>query len=169
MSWSLFHSLQFEVPYSFRAIIIIKSHYKGTARLGDSVAIRREPQNAYDRNAIRVEDMRGNQLGHIMREQAALLAPLIDRLKNTELVLEGSVPEQLDNKHWKKTIQIEFYAVNPSNLPPGSTPKIKGIAKKCTDITFPSRFVAPIAKRTGRPCIVCTEQQSFCEYHWHYA
>lgn len=43
------------------------------------VALEREPQNKYDRNAIKVVNVVRQQVGHIKREMAAALAPVMDR------------------------------------------------------------------------------------------
>ena len=39
----------------------------------------REPQNLYDRNAIRVDNLQHIKVGHIKKQQAAILAPFMDR------------------------------------------------------------------------------------------
>lgn len=43
------------------------------------VALEREAQNKYDRNAIKVVNVVRQQVGHIKREMAAALAPVMDR------------------------------------------------------------------------------------------
>jgi SWI/SNF-related matrix-associated actin-dependent regulator of chromatin subfamily A3 len=50
-------------------------YYNGYATPGEKVMIRREPQNQYDRNAIRVNNVQGTQIGHLPRNLAAKLAP----------------------------------------------------------------------------------------------
>jgi len=46
--------------------------------VGDRVWLRREPTNAYDPNAIRVETYDGAQIGYISRIEAAALARVLD-------------------------------------------------------------------------------------------
>jgi hypothetical protein len=46
---------------------------------GQPVILEREPKNAFDTNAIRVLDTQRNQVGHIRRSTAAVLAPLMDQ------------------------------------------------------------------------------------------
>ena len=53
-------------------------YYNGYATVGERVVWRREPGNQYDRNAIRVDNVRGEQIGHIPRTVAAKLAPYLD-------------------------------------------------------------------------------------------
>ena len=53
-------------------------YYNGHATNGEHVMVRREPTNQYDRNAIRVDNVRREQIGHIPRTVAAKLAPYMD-------------------------------------------------------------------------------------------
>ncbi|KAH8808943.1 SNF2 family N-terminal domain-containing protein [Xylogone sp. PMI_703] len=65
-------------------------YYNGYATMGESVLLRREPQNQYDRNAIAVQNVQGEQIGHIPRTLAAKLAPYMDAKECiTEGVLAG--------------------------------------------------------------------------------
>jgi hypothetical protein len=47
-------------------------------RIGDGLELAREPDNAYDPNAVRVE-WRGHKLGYVPRKQNAALAWAMDR------------------------------------------------------------------------------------------
>ncbi|GAA3299278.1 hypothetical protein GCM10020218_088610 [Dactylosporangium vinaceum] len=40
-------------------------YYRGQATIGEHVLLKREPHNQYDRNAIRVDNVMGAQVGHI--------------------------------------------------------------------------------------------------------
>lgn len=60
--------------------------YIGFATQGERVLIRREPGNPYDSNAIRIDNIQGQQIGHIARQVAAKIAKYID---NGWLVFEG--------------------------------------------------------------------------------
>lgn len=51
--------------------------YNGIATPGEHVILKREPQNQYDCNAIRIDNIMGIQIGHIGRGVAAKLAPYI--------------------------------------------------------------------------------------------
>ena len=48
-------------------------------RKGDPVALVREPGNRHDRNAVQVWWRNAHQIGHLSRDDAADLAPLMDR------------------------------------------------------------------------------------------
>ena len=45
---------------------------------GEMVSLVREPQNPYDRNAVMVANVYGSQVGHMKKELAAAMAPIID-------------------------------------------------------------------------------------------
>lgn len=42
------------------------------------VALQREPNNPYDKNAIKVNNVNGNQVRHIKKDLAAALAYIMD-------------------------------------------------------------------------------------------
>lgn len=46
---------------------------------GEEVRLVREPQNQHDRNAIQVMNIGGTQVGHLPRNVAGKLAPLMDQ------------------------------------------------------------------------------------------
>jgi single-stranded-DNA-specific exonuclease len=63
------------VTYDNRQDVVARLH------VGERVRLCREPRNPYDRNAIRVENGRGEQIGYIRRELAAVLAPSLDAVE----------------------------------------------------------------------------------------
>ena len=63
---------------TFRGDIVGIRYYRGTVNNREMVSLNREPNNPYDRNAIRVDNVFRVQVGHIKRQQAAVLARLID-------------------------------------------------------------------------------------------
>jgi hypothetical protein len=50
--------------------------------------VRREPTNNYDNNAIRIDNVVREQIGHISRQVAAKLAPFMD---SSSLLVEGAL------------------------------------------------------------------------------
>jgi SWI/SNF-related matrix-associated actin-dependent regulator of chromatin subfamily A3 len=66
--------------------IVGVQYYTGYATIGEHVLIRREPGNQYDSNAIRVDSVQRDQIGHIPRQIAAKLAPFLD---SGSLMVEG--------------------------------------------------------------------------------
>ncbi|XP_050395446.1 helicase-like transcription factor [Patella vulgata] len=76
--------------------IVGLQYYKGTVNIGEMVNLEREPHNKYDRNAIRVINMDGQQVGHIKRELAKALAFVLD---NKLARVEGIVPRGSNNTY----------------------------------------------------------------------
>jgi SWI/SNF-related matrix-associated actin-dependent regulator of chromatin subfamily A3 len=73
---------------TLRTKVVGCRYYSGSILSYDEmVLIRREPHNQYDRNAIQVLNVRGEQIGHIPRTIAEKLAPLMD---NGSLLVEGN-------------------------------------------------------------------------------
>ena len=66
---------------TFRADIVGIRYYKGRVNNREMVSLQREPHNPYDCNAIRVNNIYGVQVGHIKREQAKVLARIVDANK----------------------------------------------------------------------------------------
>ncbi|OTA75280.1 hypothetical protein M434DRAFT_402689 [Hypoxylon sp. CO27-5] len=60
--------------------------YDGVVNPGEKVLLRRDPGNPYDKNAIRVDNVMQDQIGHIPAKVALKIAPYIDR---HEVFLEG--------------------------------------------------------------------------------
>ena len=65
----------------FRSLMSSLSHLHllGLVGPGEEVSLVREPSNIHDRNAIRVLNISGEQVGHIQRNISSRLAPLMDR------------------------------------------------------------------------------------------
>ncbi|KDQ28039.1 hypothetical protein PLEOSDRAFT_1042220, partial [Pleurotus ostreatus PC15] len=74
----------------------------GLVGSGEEAVLRREPENKYDRNAIQVKNMAGQQVGHLPRQVAAKLAPLMDRALVT--------PENLTNVYLYSCSTLKIYA-----------------------------------------------------------
>lgn len=65
----------FELYGVFHTKIVGIRYYSGRATIGEFVVVRREPFNPYDSNAIRINNVMGDQIGHLGRHCAAKLAP----------------------------------------------------------------------------------------------
>ncbi|KNC99573.1 uncharacterized protein SPPG_04962 [Spizellomyces punctatus DAOM BR117] len=100
-----------DVEYTnYRSTIVGIRYYKGMVGKGESVILEREPLNPYDRNAIKVLNMRNDQVGHIPREQAAVLAPFMDA---GTIRVEGTVPYGGDNVY-RISLDLEVYGPRES-------------------------------------------------------
>ncbi|KAI6135693.1 SNF2 family N-terminal domain-containing protein [Pisolithus croceorrhizus] len=63
----------------FKTRVVGVQYYKGLVGAGEQVTLQREPRNPHDRNAIKVINIGGTQVGHIPRDIAAQVAPLLDK------------------------------------------------------------------------------------------
>ena len=82
-------------------------YYNGYATTGELVILRREPTNPYDPNAIRVDNVQGEQIGHLPRGLAAKLARYMDeRSLLIEVQLTG--PKEF----YECPIELRFYGTN---------------------------------------------------------
>lgn len=81
--------------------IVGVQHYDGVVSDRESVILRRQPANIYDPNAIQVLNIRGEQIGHVPREMASLLAPVMDRFDDGtgQLRVEGHIPRGSGNMY----------------------------------------------------------------------
>ncbi|KAL4203337.1 hypothetical protein AMTRI_Chr01g127380 [Amborella trichopoda] len=86
--------------------IVGLKHYTGTINGREMVGLVREPLNPYDPNAIKVLNMRGQQVGYIERDSAKVLSPLIDE---SFITAEGIVPRGLRNVY-KMPCQVHIFA-----------------------------------------------------------
>lgn len=67
---------------SMGAKIVGVQHYGGVVSDREGIVLRRQPENPYDRNAVQVLNVRNEQIGHLPREVAAALAPIMDECSN---------------------------------------------------------------------------------------
>lgn len=84
--------------------------YNGYASAGEQVMLRREPGNPYDSNAIRVDNIAANQIGHIPRRVAAKLAPLMDR---SSLHVEGELAGEIGS--FEVPIVMRMFGPDPAS------------------------------------------------------
>lgn len=63
-------------------------YYNGRIGIGEYVKVKREPRNPYDRNAMRIDNVMNDQIGHMGRNVAAKLASLMD---SQQLLIEGAI------------------------------------------------------------------------------
>ncbi|CAE6481588.1 unnamed protein product [Rhizoctonia solani] len=92
---------------SFQSSVVGIQYYDGLVGPGEQVALVREPTNRYDQNAIQVMNIGLRQVGHIPKQTAANLAPLIDR----ELILvEGTMNDgNLQGKQYTLSVTLSVY------------------------------------------------------------
>ncbi|XP_048844341.1 helicase-like transcription factor isoform X3 [Brienomyrus brachyistius] len=79
---------------SIKGSVVGLRYYTGVVNKGEMISLVREPHNPYDRNAVMVANVYGNQVGHIRRQLAAPLAEIMD---NKLARVEGVVPFRANN------------------------------------------------------------------------
>ena len=90
--------------------IVGVQYYRGYASAGEQILMRREPGNPYDRNAIRIDNVAGTQIGHIPRRVAAKLAPFMD---NSFLHVEGELSGEIGS--FECPLAVRMYGPDPQS------------------------------------------------------
>lgn len=87
-----------EVFYGqFEGDIVGCRYYGGIAHAGEYVALVREPNNPYDANAVRVDNLGGQQVGHIKRGIAMALRRILDNVAPGAPRIEATIPREASN------------------------------------------------------------------------
>jgi SWI/SNF-related matrix-associated actin-dependent regulator of chromatin subfamily A3 len=89
------------------AKIVGVQYYRGYATTREMVVVRREPHNAYDKNAIRVDNVQGAQIGHIPRTWAAKLAKYMDQRR---LLIEAQITGEIGT--YDCPVELKLYGTN---------------------------------------------------------
>ncbi|KAM9279237.1 helicase-like transcription factor [Morus bassanus] len=90
---------------TLRGSVVGLRYYTGIVNNNEMVALQREPSNPYDKNAVKVNNVNGDQVGHIKKELAAALAGIMD---NKLAVVEGVVPYGAKNA-FTMPVQMSFW------------------------------------------------------------
>ncbi|XP_074860180.1 helicase-like transcription factor [Carettochelys insculpta] len=90
---------------TLRGNVVGLRYYTGVVNNNEMVALQREPSNPYDKNAVKVNNVSGNQVGHIKKELAVPLAYIMD---NKLAVVEGVVPYGAKNA-FTMPVQMSFW------------------------------------------------------------
>jgi len=93
-------------------------YYNGVAHPGEYVNLVREPRNPYDHNAVRVDNLRGEKVGHIKGTQARFLAPVMDDMSSSNgskfgvKKMDGSIPRRAGAYTMPLTLEVYGSAVD---------------------------------------------------------
>ncbi|NXK50835.1 HLTF factor, partial [Chauna torquata] len=90
---------------TLRGSVVGLRYYTGVVNNNEMVALQREPNNPYDKNAVKVNNVNGDQVGHIKKELAAALAGIMD---NKLALVEGVVPYGAKNT-FTMPVQMSFW------------------------------------------------------------
>ncbi|KAL0956474.1 hypothetical protein HGRIS_002620 [Hohenbuehelia grisea] len=96
-----------ELYCSLKTSVVGIQYYKGLVGAGEEVLLVREPHNRYDSNAIQVKNIGRAQVGHLPRNVAAKLAPLMDR---RSITVEGVIHEgNLSGRSYSLSMSLKIY------------------------------------------------------------
>ncbi|CCM03320.1 uncharacterized protein FIBRA_05448 [Fibroporia radiculosa] len=139
-----------ELYCMLRTNVVGIQYYKGLVGPGEEVRLLRQPNNQFDRNAIQVQNIGSQQVGHVPRNVATKLAPLID--KNIVSV-EGIMHEgNLTGRAYSLSMTVKIYGASDkrSQLEPlliWATPGQRGFPPRGPNAQVPgappSRVVPP--------------------------
>ncbi|KAF8897054.1 SNF2 superfamily protein [Gymnopilus junonius] len=87
-------------------VVGIQYYRVGMVGPGEEVLLVREPQNPYDRNAIQVKNIGRVQVGHLPRNVAGKLAPLLDRRAVT---VEGVINDVGGSRAYTLSITLKIF------------------------------------------------------------
>ncbi|NXI61513.1 HLTF factor, partial [Anseranas semipalmata] len=90
---------------TLRGSVVGLRYYTGVVNNNEMVALQREPNNPFDKNAVKVNNVNGDQVGHIKKELAAALAGIMD---NKLALVEGVVPYGAKNT-FSMPVQMSFW------------------------------------------------------------
>ncbi|KJZ68694.1 hypothetical protein HIM_11908 [Hirsutella minnesotensis 3608] len=96
-----------ELYGSYDSKIVGVRYYSGYASPGEVVLCHREPQNQYDRNAIRVDNVMHQQIGYLPRAVVEKIAPYVD---SGDITLEA----QLTGEKGMVDCPIRLFFYGPS-------------------------------------------------------
>ncbi|KAF8200953.1 SNF2 family N-terminal domain-containing protein [Pholiota molesta] len=99
-----------ELYCTFVTSVVGIQYYKGLVGPGEEVLLVREPHNPYDRNAIQIKNISRVQVGHLPRNVALKLAPLLDRRAVT---VEGVINDgNLGSRVYTLSITLKIYGLS---------------------------------------------------------
>ncbi|KAG7669835.1 hypothetical protein Ndes2437B_g06024 [Nannochloris sp. 'desiccata'] len=98
-------SIELDYLGSIRTRVVGVQYYTGSVNQNEMVFFVREPDNPYDRFAIRVDNIRNEKVGHIPRTVVEHLSPLVDTGK---FLFEGFVPYGQMNK-FQMPVVMDIY------------------------------------------------------------
>lgn len=94
----------YELYGTHDAKIVGVRYYNGVVTPHELVMIQREPNNQYDPNAFRINNVMGQQIGHLPRNLVTKLAPYVD---SEDIILEGVITGE--KAFYDCPIRLYFY------------------------------------------------------------
>ncbi|XP_006993878.1 helicase-like transcription factor isoform X1 [Peromyscus maniculatus bairdii] len=153
---------------TLRGQVVGLRYYTGVVNNNEMVSLQREPNNPYDKNAIKVNNVNGNQVGHLKRDLAAALAYIMD---NKLAQVEGVVPFGANNaftmplhmtfwgKEENRKVVLDQLKKHGFKLSP--TPKTLGLS---LENNWGSRRAGPSYTMPGHVTVQMTTEQLKMEF-----
>ncbi|XP_005006780.1 helicase-like transcription factor isoform X2 [Cavia porcellus] len=153
---------------SLRGQVVGLRYYTGVVNNNEMVALQREPNNAYDKNAIKVNNVNGNQVGYLKKELAVALAYIMD---NKLAQVEGVVPFGANNT-FTMPLQMTFWGkeenkkavldqLNKHGFKLGPAPKTLGFS---LESGWGSERARPSHSMPGHAAVQMTTEQLKTEF-----
>ncbi|GAB4821905.1 hypothetical protein N2152v2_008951 [Parachlorella kessleri] len=128
----------------FQDKIVGIQYYQGEVNKNEMVTLTREPNNSYDRWAIRVDNVRGVMVGHLPAKLVCHLAPLVDA---GLLHLEGLVPRGNNNVY---SMPVHLYCFGEPDKRTAVMSRLRGAGLALMDPhAAPSGAKSPLAAGAG--------------------
>ncbi|XP_065267489.1 helicase-like transcription factor [Emys orbicularis] len=153
---------------TLRGNVVGLRYYTGVVNNNEMVALQREPSNLYDKNAVKVNNVNGNQVGHIKKELAAPLAYIMD---NKLAIVEGVVPYGAKNA-FTMPVQMSFWGKEENKQAVLDELKMHGFKlappSKSSEFGFGSSWVSgragPSYSAPGHAAVQMTTEQLKSEF-----
>ncbi|KIJ49379.1 hypothetical protein M422DRAFT_65895 [Sphaerobolus stellatus SS14] len=99
-----------ELYITLASKVVGLQYYQGMVGPGEEVTLVREPHNRFDSNAIQVLNISGEQVGHLPRNIAAKLSPLMDR---DLITVEGVIHQgNIGKAEYSMAINLKIYGAS---------------------------------------------------------
>ncbi|XP_042709590.2 helicase-like transcription factor isoform X3 [Chrysemys picta bellii] len=153
---------------TLRGNVVGLRYYTGVVNNNEMVSLQREPNNLYDKNAVKVNNVNGNQVGHIKKELAAPLAYIMD---NKLAIVEGIVPYGAKNA-FTMPVQMSFWGKEENKQAVLDELKMHGFKlappSKSSEFGFGSSWVSgragPSYSAPGHGAVQMTTEQLKSEF-----
>lgn len=142
------------------AQIVGLRYYTGVAHPGEYVRLVREPRNPYDRNAVRVDNIHGEQVGHVKATMAVCLAPIMDDMgKYGVCKIDGSIPRPAGTYVMPLTLELYGTDVGDDDVGRRSSVLVQSLRRHGISVTVPE-FSSRVIGGGGRgPANIKPSQQ----------
>ncbi|CAH2246897.1 helicase-like transcription factor isoform X1 [Pelobates cultripes] len=145
---------------SLRGNVVGLRYYTGVVNNNEMVALQREPNNQYDRNAVKVNNINGEQVGHIKKELAAALSYIMD---NKLARVEGVVPHGANNA-FTMPVNLNFWGKPENKQAVLDRMKIHGYKLGPLPASSPAFASGPSFKAPGLQAVQMTTEQLKTEF-----